>query len=103
MLAGGADSSQRRHAVALDAEQRETTTVGGADAAVPSGMDRTEADGAAVDAFAERLLQVALGMIEVLAVHLGDRLGWYRDLAAHGDASVSRGPGPQTLDSAPLL
>lgn len=30
--------------------------------------------------FAERLVDAALGTIDILAVHLGDRLGWYRAL-----------------------
>jgi SAM-dependent methyltransferase len=34
--------------------------------------------------FAERLLGAALGAMEVQAVYLGDRLGWYRALATHG-------------------
>ncbi|TMR13506.1 methyltransferase domain-containing protein [Nonomuraea turkmeniaca] len=38
------------------------------------------------DEFAERLFQASLGTIEVLSVHLGDRMGWYRALAAHGPA-----------------
>ncbi|MGP3955521.1 class I SAM-dependent methyltransferase [Nonomuraea sp. 3N208] len=41
------------------------------------------------DEFAERLFQASLGTIEVLSVHIGDRMGWYRALAAHGPA----GPG----------
>ncbi|RVX47392.1 methyltransferase family protein [Nonomuraea polychroma] len=38
------------------------------------------------DEFAERLFQASLGTIEVLSVHIGDRMGWYRALAAHGPA-----------------
>ncbi|MET8005358.1 class I SAM-dependent methyltransferase [Nonomuraea glycinis] len=38
------------------------------------------------DEFADRLLQAALGTIEILAIHLGDRLGWYRALAEQGPA-----------------
>ncbi|WP_299167188.1 bifunctional 2-polyprenyl-6-hydroxyphenol methylase/3-demethylubiquinol 3-O-methyltransferase UbiG [uncultured Arthrobacter sp.] len=41
------------------------------------------------DAVAERILQAALGTIDLLAVHLGDRLGWYRSLAGEGPASSS--------------
>lgn len=37
-----------------------------------------------VDEFAERLLAATLGAIDLLAVHLGDRLGWYRALADSG-------------------
>ena len=39
------------------------------------------------DEFAERLLQSSLGFVDVLAAHLGDRLGWYRALAAGGPAT----------------
>lgn len=35
----------------------------------------------AADQFAERLFGATLGLIDVLAVYLGDRLGWYRALA----------------------
>lgn len=42
------------------------------------------AAGPAVDAFAERLFTATLGAIEVLSVHVGDRLGWYRALAETG-------------------
>ncbi|MEU4832234.1 class I SAM-dependent methyltransferase [Streptosporangium sp. NPDC023615] len=37
--------------------------------------------------FAERLFASALGTIEILSVHVGDRLGWYRALADHGPAT----------------
>ncbi|OLT53424.1 SAM-dependent methyltransferase [Cellulosimicrobium sp. CUA-896] len=37
-----------------------------------------------VDAFAERLFAAALGAIDMLAVHVGDRLGWYRALVGAG-------------------
>ena len=33
------------------------------------------------DEFADHLFQAALGTFEILAIHLGDRLGWYRALA----------------------
>ena len=39
------------------------------------------------DEFAERLFGAALGTMEILSVHLGDRLGWYRALAEGGPAS----------------
>ncbi|MGN9836808.1 class I SAM-dependent methyltransferase [Nonomuraea sp. H19] len=32
--------------------------------------------------FADRLFKAALGTIDLLSVHIGDRLGWYRALAA---------------------
>ncbi|GEM33943.1 SAM-dependent methyltransferase [Nocardia neocaledoniensis NBRC 108232] len=38
--------------------------------------------------FAERLLGAALGAVDILAVHLGDRLGWYRALAEDGPADA---------------
>ena len=36
------------------------------------------------DAFVERLFASALGTMDVFTVYLGDRLGLYRMLAAHG-------------------
>ena len=47
----------------------------------------------AVEEFAERVLQSALGLVDLVSIHLGDRLGWYRALA---DA------GPGGLDAAAL-
>ncbi|WP_246079777.1 class I SAM-dependent methyltransferase [Nonomuraea mesophila] len=38
------------------------------------------------DEFADRLLGSALGTIDLLSMHIGDRMGWYRALAAHGPA-----------------
>ena len=38
--------------------------------------------------FADRLFGAALGAVDILAVHLGDRLGWYRALAEHGPADA---------------
>ncbi|MFD3707207.1 class I SAM-dependent methyltransferase [Nocardia sp. NPDC058658] len=38
--------------------------------------------------FAERLFGAALGTIDILAVHLGDRLGWYRALVDGGPADA---------------
>ncbi|MBC7303649.1 MAG: methyltransferase domain-containing protein [Nocardia sp.] len=38
--------------------------------------------------FAERLFGAALGAVDILAVHLGDRLGWYRALATGGPADA---------------
>jgi ubiquinone/menaquinone biosynthesis C-methylase UbiE len=40
------------------------------------------------DEFAERLFQASLGFVEVLATYLGDRLGWYKALAAGGPANA---------------
>lgn len=39
------------------------------------------------DAVAERIFNAALGTIDILSIHLGDRLGWYRSLASEGPAS----------------
>ena len=41
------------------------------------------------DAVAERIFNAALGTMDILAIHLGDRLGWYRSLANDGPASPS--------------
>jgi predicted O-methyltransferase YrrM len=46
--------------------------------------------------FAERVFRSALGTVEVLSIHLGDRLGWYRALArgpATADELVARAGG----------
>ena len=43
----------------------------------------------AVDAFADRMLGAALATTDFLAAYLGDRLGWYRDLAAHGPSTAA--------------
>ena len=40
------------------------------------------------DELAERLFGSLLGFIDVVAVHLGDRLGWYRSLVDDGPASA---------------
>lgn len=45
----------------------------------------------ATDAFAERLLGSTLGLIEILSVYLGDRLGWYRALADAGEQGMDTG------------
>ncbi|MHA7279966.1 class I SAM-dependent methyltransferase [Arthrobacter sp. MDT2-2] len=41
------------------------------------------------EAVAERILTAALGTVDILAIYLGDRLGWYRSLAGEGPASSS--------------
>lgn len=41
------------------------------------------------DALAQRLLDASLGAVDLLAIHLGDRLGWYRSLAADGPATAA--------------
>ncbi len=49
-------------------------------------LDSTAAagDGAATDALVERLFGALLALVDVHAVHLGDRLGYYRALAGAG-------------------
>ena len=42
---------------------------------------------ATAEEFAERLFGATLGLIDVLAVFLGDRLGWYAALASGGPAT----------------
>ncbi|WP_028477194.1 class I SAM-dependent methyltransferase [Nocardia sp. CNY236] len=39
--------------------------------------------------FADRLMASALGAMDMLAIHLGDRLGWYRTLAEHGPVDAA--------------
>jgi predicted O-methyltransferase YrrM len=45
--------------------------------------------GPSADEFAERLFASALGAADILATYLGDRLGWYRSLVAHGPSTVA--------------
>jgi SAM-dependent methyltransferase len=40
------------------------------------------------EALVERLLEAAIGMLELASVHLGGRLGFYRALAENGDATA---------------
>jgi len=42
------------------------------------------------DAVAARVLDAALGAVDVLAIYLGDRLGWYRSLAVDGPATADQ-------------
>jgi SAM-dependent methyltransferase len=44
--------------------------------------------GATAEEFAERLLRSSLGLVDVLATYLGDRLGWYRALADQGPCTA---------------
>ena len=46
-------------------------------------------EGPTADEFAARLFASALGFADILAVHIGDRLGWYRSLAAAGPATAT--------------
>ncbi|MGN8552068.1 UNVERIFIED_CONTAM: methyltransferase domain-containing protein [Microbacterium sp. SLM126] len=41
------------------------------------------------EAFAERVFASALGALDLMAVYVGDRLGWYRSLADHGPSTVA--------------
>ena len=50
----------------------------------------SQADEAQRDAFAERLFGAALGAYELMTVHLGDRLGYYRALG-ESDGLTSAG------------
>ncbi len=40
------------------------------------------------EAVSQRILETSLGTIDLLSIHLGDRLGWYRSLATHGPATA---------------
>ncbi|SEI84051.1 class I SAM-dependent methyltransferase [Demequina mangrovi] len=44
---------------------------------------------ATADEWAEHVLSAALGAMDTLAIHLGDRLGWYRALADQGPLSAT--------------
>jgi 2-polyprenyl-3-methyl-5-hydroxy-6-metoxy-1,4-benzoquinol methylase len=44
-------------------------------------------EGPTADEFAARLFASALGFADILAAHIGDRLGWYRSLSAHGPST----------------
>jgi SAM-dependent methyltransferase len=43
---------------------------------------------ATADELAERIFGALLGTVDIMAVYLGDRLGWYRSLAADGPATA---------------
>lgn len=60
------------------------TTTGTADAGEVSDLFGTLPAHAPADAFAARVLAAALGSLEITAIHLGERLGWYRALADTG-------------------
>lgn len=47
------------------------------------------ADAASTAEFADRVFGSVLGAIELLSIHLGDRLGWYRALADAGPLSAA--------------
>lgn len=46
-------------------------------------------EGPTAEEFAERLFGAALGFADILAVHIGDRLGWYRRLAEDGPSTAA--------------
>ncbi len=50
--------------------------------------DTTDTTGRTADDVADRLFASALGALDVLAVAMGDRLGWYDALAEHGPATA---------------
>ncbi len=52
----------------------------------PAGAGAS-AGAAGADAVAERLLQAAVGAVDLVSVYLGDRLGWYASLRRHGPAT----------------
>ena len=58
----------------------------------------TEADEAQRDALAERLFGAALGAYELMTVHLGDRLGYYRALAEDGEVTSAELAGATGTD-----
>jgi predicted O-methyltransferase YrrM len=65
----------------------------------PGGSDVSVlSDGPTADAFAERLFGSALGAIDLLSAYLGDRLGWYRSLAADGPATPRELAGRTSCD-----
>ena len=45
--------------------------------------------GPSAEAVAQRVLDASLGMVDILAIHLGDRLGWYRELNTNGPATAA--------------
>lgn len=57
------------------------------DAAPASDLMATPRPDAPAEVVAERLVSAAIGAMELMAVYLGDRLGWYRALADHGPLS----------------
>ncbi|MFJ2298525.1 class I SAM-dependent methyltransferase [Oerskovia paurometabola] len=53
----------------------------------PGGPGGPTGEGPGAEEFAERLFASSLGALDVFSVYLGDRLGWYRALAADGPAT----------------
>jgi len=50
-------------------------------------MTATATTPATPDALVERLFEATLGAMDLFAVYLGDRLGYYRSLAGDGPAT----------------
>ncbi len=50
---------------------------------------QTEQTELTADSLAERLFMSTLGAMEILSVYVGDRLGWYKSLAAEGPATYT--------------
>lgn len=53
-------------------------------AGTPSDLMTTPDADARAEVIAERLMAAALGGMEMMAIHLGSRLGWYQALAGNG-------------------
>jgi SAM-dependent methyltransferase len=68
------------HLAGLSAETREKTAV--TDLAVPVAPSTSD-----TDALVERLFNATIGCLEIATIHIGGRLGFYRALAGHGDAT----------------
>ncbi|MEO6714299.1 MAG: class I SAM-dependent methyltransferase [Mycobacteriales bacterium] len=50
-------------------------------------MTVTETQQNDVEALGTRMLESALGAVDILSIYLGDRLGWYRSLVSEGSAT----------------
>jgi 2-polyprenyl-3-methyl-5-hydroxy-6-metoxy-1,4-benzoquinol methylase len=68
------------HLAGLSAETREWTTV-------THLAEPVRPPAAASEALVERLFNAIVGSLEVASIHIGGRLGFYRDLARNGDAT----------------
>lgn len=53
-------------------------------------MTRETTSEPSTDDVAERVLNALLGAVDVMAIHLGDRLGWYRSLVEDGPATAAQ-------------
>ena len=59
-------------------------------ASIPSSGPMSAAHLPSPDDLAARLMDATLGAFDLFSVYLGDRLGFYRSLAAKGVVSVPR-------------